>query len=127
MQRPLETIYGFGRLTFGAGLIAAPGELGSLLLDKRARKPAARIFARSYGTRDTALGIGMLTAVATGSDTRPWLIGGIISDLLDVAVQAGEWDDLAPAKRLPGISSAASAAVVGIALLVRSGRGESAS
>ena len=117
MQRALEATYAFGRLAFGGGLIAAPGEVGSLLLDERAHKKAVRIFARSYGTRDTVLGIGMLGAIATESDTGPWLQAGILSDLLDVAVQVGEWSDLPPKKRLPGISAAFGGAVVGAALL----------
>ena len=124
MQRQLEMLYGMSRLAFGAGLIAAPGEMGSLLLDKRAQKPAVRIFARSYGTRDTVTGIGMLAAVATGSDTRPWLAAAVLSDLLDVAIQVSEWDELPPEKRLPGIGSALGAGLVGLALLARSDSGE---
>jgi hypothetical protein len=119
MQRVLETEYGLGRLAFGVGLIAAPSAVGGLLLDERANEAAVRTFARSYGTRDTVLGTGMLAALATGADTRPWLVAGILSDTLDVVVQLSDWEELNPRKRVPGVLSAALAAAVGAWLLVR--------
>jgi hypothetical protein len=117
MQRALEAVYGFGRLAFGAGLIAAPGATGSVLLDERAHEVAAQVFARGYGTRDVVIGTGMLGAIATEADTRPWLVAGILSDSLDVAVQLADWEHLSPRKRVPGVLSAVLAGAIGAWLL----------
>ena len=68
MQAALETIYGLGRLAFGAGLLAAPAKVGEILLGDEPDS-AARIALRSYGTRDVVLGLGLLRAVAGEGDT----------------------------------------------------------
>jgi hypothetical protein len=119
MQRSLGTIYGLGRLAFGAGLLAAPGPLGELLLGKAARKPAVRTMFRFYGTRDTALGLGTLRAVLRKDDLSGWLVVGIASDLLDASVMLAERHEMPPEKRLPGIAAALGAAVAGATLLAR--------
>lgn len=119
MQVALEAVYGLGRLAFGAGLMAAPGQLGGVLIGDEAREPAVRIGLRTYGTRDVVLGLGTLRAVAGRGDVAPWLLAGIASDVLDSAVQLGEWPHLPPDKRLPGILMALGATGAGIALLAR--------
>jgi hypothetical protein len=119
MQRTLETLYGLGRLAFGAGLLAAPEGLGRVLLGEQASEPAVRASFRFYGTRDAVLGLGTLRAVTGGGDVGAWLTAGIASDVLDVAVQLVEWADLEPEKRVPGVLAAAGAAGVGVALLAR--------
>ena len=119
MERSLETLYGLGRLAFGAGLLAAPGPLGEILMGKTARKSAVAAMFRFYGTRDTALGIGTLRAVARGDDVSGWLVAGIASDLLDAGVMLAERDAIPPEKRLPGLAAALGTAAAGAALLAR--------
>ncbi len=119
MRVPLELISGLGRVAFGAGLMAAPGPVGSLLVGGEAREPAVRVGLRTYGTRDVVLGVGTLSAVAGRGDVAPWLLAGIASDVLDAAIQLGEWSHIPADKRLPGVLSALGAAGAGVALLAR--------
>ena len=119
MRSAPEAIYGLGRLAFGVGLMAAPRELGGLLLGDEARQPSVRVALRTYGTRDVVLGLGTLRAVAGQGDVGAWLVAGIASDVLDTAVQVGEWSHLPPDKRLPGILMALGAAGAGIVLARR--------
>jgi hypothetical protein len=119
VDRPLETLYGLGRLAFGAGLLAAPGPFGEILMGKIARKSAVAAMFRFYGTRDTALGIGTLRAVTRGDDVSGWLVAGIASDLLDAGVMLAERDAIPPEKHLPGLAAALGTAVAGAALLAR--------
>ena len=114
-----EAAYGFGRLGFGVGLMAAPEAVGGVLLGDEAREPAVRIALRTYGTRDVVLGLGTLRAVAGKGGVAAWLTAGVASDLLDTVVQLGEWSDLPPKKRLPGVLLALGAAGAGAALLAR--------
>jgi len=119
MQRALEGVYGLGRLAFGGGLVAAPEKLGEVMLGDDARVSAVRAALRFYGTRDVVLGLGTLRAVAGQGDVSAWLAAGVASDVLDVAVQVGEWSALPPDKRALGILAAAGAAGAGVALLAR--------
>ena len=119
MERPIETVYGLSRLLFGLGVMAAPEVLGRVLIGQPVRAPAVRTTFRFYGTRDTVLGLGTLRAVSNGEDAGGWMAAGVLSDLLDVAVQLVEWGDLEPEKRVPGVLAAGGAAVAGIALLAR--------
>ena len=111
--------YGLGRLAFGAGLIGAPRQFGAVLLGDEAEHPTVRISLRVYGTRDLLLGIGALATLARRGNARPWVAAGVAADVLDTAIQLGEWDDMPADKRLLGVLSAVGAAVGGAALLAR--------
>ena len=122
MERPLETLYGLGRLAFGAGLLAAPEPLGQVLMGKEARKPAVRTMFRFYGTRDTVLGLGTLRAVSRGSDVQRLAGRGHRERPARRGRDAGESAAMPPEKRVPGIAAALGAAAAGVALLARSER-----
>ena len=113
----MKAVYGAGRLIFGLSLMAAPTGVGRMLLGDEAERESVRVTLRTYGTRDTVLGLGALRAVATGSDFRPWVAAGIASDMLDAGLQAAEWRALPPGKRVAGVLAAAGSAAVGLALL----------
>ena len=119
MQRGFDTAYGLGRLAFGVGLQAAPAQLGSLLVGEEARRPMVRILFRFYGTRDVVLGLGTLRAAAGGGDVGAWVAAGVASDVLDAALQLGEWQQIPSDKRVPGLLAALGGAVVGMSLLAR--------
>ena len=110
-------IYGIGRLAFGAGLFAAPAAAGSVMLGDESGRPGARVALRAYGTRDVLLGGGAIYAGARGGDALPWVAAGMAADVLDVALQALEWNNLPPDKRIVGIAAAAGAAAGGAWLL----------
>ena len=116
-MRPELLVYGLGRLAFGAGLLAAPVPVGRLLIGDEAEEPAVRVALRTYGTRDTVLGLGTLRAAASGGEVAPWIAAGITADVLDTAVQLVEWNDLPPGKRVGGVAAAAAAAAAGAAVL----------
>jgi hypothetical protein len=121
VERPLESLYGLGRLAFGAGLLTAPGRVGNVLMGKSARRPAVRNLFRFYGTRDTVLGVGTLRAAGSSErDVAGWISAGVMSDLLDAGVMLADWGDIPPDKRVPGIAAALGAAAAGMALLARS-------
>ena len=96
--------------------MAAPGALGGVLLGDEAKVHGVRIVLRHYGARDVVLGLGTLWAVAGERDVGAWLVAGIASDVLDTAVQLGEWSYLPPGKRLPNVLMALGAAGAGVAL-----------
>ena len=117
MPAAVEAIYGAGRLAFGLSLITAPGAAGRLLLGDEAERDSVRVTLRTYGTRDTVIGLGAVRAVAAGDSARPWIAAGVASDVLDAILQAAEWGVLPPGKRVGGLLAAAGSAAVGLALL----------
>ena len=119
MTRSLAAVYGAGRLAFGAGLLVAPERLGGVLLGDEARLDPVRVTLRTYGTRDTIIGLGALAAVSGRGDVRPWLMAGLASDVLDAALQAFEWSSLPEDRRRLGMIMALGSACAGAALLAR--------
>ena len=115
----LQTIYGLSRLAFGAGLLAAPAQIGGGLIGADAQQPSPRALLRFYGTRDTLLGLGALQASMRGEGVTPWIAAGIGADVLDVAVQVLEREAIPEPQRAPGLLLAAGAALAGAVVLAR--------
>jgi hypothetical protein len=84
-RRLLATI-ALGRLAFGVLLTAkpettvGPGWVGA----EEAERPATTLLFRSVGARDMALALGTLGALRQGSRLRPWLLGAILADAVDL-------------------------------------------
>jgi len=115
----LDSVYGLGRLVFGAALMTAPAPFGDVLIGRAARKGTPRTLLRFYGTRDVLLGLGALSAASKGGDARGWVAAGIGADVLDAGVMLTEWSDIPAEKRVPGLLSALGAAGLGAVLLAR--------
>jgi hypothetical protein len=113
----LVTTYAIGRLAFGAAALLAPKATGRILAGEGGATPDATVFLRGIGGREIGLGLGLLRAAREGSPVSPWLAAGVLFDAGDMAGMAGAWSQMVPEKRVPGLLSAAGAAVAGAALL----------
>jgi hypothetical protein len=83
-MRLLAGLISFGRLVFGVAFIAQPGLMERAWIGKLARVPGAQLLARGVGSRDLALGLGGLQAVARDDGSaRPWLAAAAICDAVD--------------------------------------------
>jgi hypothetical protein len=84
--RRLLSSVALGRLAFGVLLTAkpaatvGPGWIGA----EEAQRPAATLLFRSVGARDMALALGTLDALRQGARLRPWLLGAILADTVDL-------------------------------------------
>ena len=96
-----------GRIAFGIGLAAAPGKLGSSWIGSDAQREAAQVPIRGLGMRDVAVGGGIAAAALAGQDLKPWLLGCVAADLMDVAAI------LAAGDAVPGRARAGTVAVAG--------------
>jgi hypothetical protein len=103
------------RISFGAGLILAPGLyartwIGGLAADD----DRARLLARAVGARDLALGAGGLLALRAGDHdrAREWFAAQGITDAVDLVatIAAGRAVPL-PARIFATIMAAGSAAI----------------
>jgi hypothetical protein len=80
-----------GRVAFGAALTAkpqttvGPGWIGAV----EAERPTSGLLFRSIGARDIALGLGTLTALRQGAALRPWLLGALLADGVDLVATLG--------------------------------------
>jgi hypothetical protein len=112
----LTIAFALGRTAFGAGLIAAPGRVGASWLGSDAERPPVHVAIRGLGARDVALAAGAAWAAVTDGELRPWLVGTVAGDLVDVAATLAAGDHLSDRARLGTIALAGGSAVVGAAL-----------
>jgi hypothetical protein len=84
-MRILGLLISVGRLLFGVAFISKPQVMEQLWIGRQARLPGAQLLARAVGSRDLALGLGGMQALARadGSAARPWLAAGAVCDAVD--------------------------------------------
>jgi hypothetical protein len=71
---------------------------------------AANVLGGAVGARDAVLGAGALAALAAGDDAaKPWLIGGVAADALDLAATLRNAGDL-PTAAVAGVAAVAGGA-----------------
>jgi hypothetical protein len=103
------------RISFGAGLILAPGLYARTWIGGlAANDDRARLLARALGVRDLALGTGGLLALRAGDHdrAREWFAAQGVSDAVDfVATVAAGRDVPLPARVFAATVAAGSAAI----------------
>jgi hypothetical protein len=104
-----------GRIAFGVLATAAPG-LVIKLMTGRAKPGSAAVFARMFGARDAALGLGAVIAIDHGAPVRGWLEAMALSDLADAVTAVLERDRLTPNAFRGTVVIASSSAVLGLYL-----------
>jgi hypothetical protein len=101
-----------GRVGFGAALTAkpqttvGPGWVGTA----ESERPATALLFRSVGARDIAMGAGTLVALRQGAALRPWLLGALLADAVDLVATLGAGKAI-PARGRLGIGVVAGGAV----------------
>ena len=94
-----------GRVAIGLSLIATPRIAAGPWLGRPVLKPHGRVLARALGIRDMAIGLGSLWALGGGGNPQPWLLGGLLADLVDVVATVSERDSL-PSAAVPLVVAA---------------------
>jgi hypothetical protein len=105
---------GVGRLVIGFALAVAPRRTGRQWLGNIADQPAAAVAIRSLAVRDVAIGAGLMRALDTGADTRPWLLASAAADAADVVGTVLAWKHLPPRGRVLTAVMATAATVAGL-------------
>ena len=75
-----------GRVVIGLALVAKPALVTSRWVgDDEADRPGARVLGTGLGGRDVVVGAGTLAALSAGDGSvRPWLIGSVLADTVDL-------------------------------------------
>jgi hypothetical protein len=107
-----------GRIAFGIALAAAPGRVGSSWIGTDAQRTPPQIPIRGLGARDVAVGGGIVAAALGGGDLRPWLLGCVVADLVDVGAILAAGDAVPARARAGTLAIAGSSAVAFGALTV---------
>jgi hypothetical protein len=84
-----------GRIAFGVVAATAPGLITRMMTGSTKPKGAA-VFARMFGARDAALGLGTVIAIDHGSPVRGWLEAAAMADAADAVTALLERDNLTP-------------------------------
>ena len=89
-----------GRVVLGLTAMVAPTLPSRPWVGTEATRPAVKLFARSLGARDVALGVGSLLALRHGTPVRGWIEAGGLCDAGDVAGTLIHFRDLPSLGRL---------------------------
>ena len=102
------------RMSFGAGLILAPGIYARAWVGTdAAREDTTKLLARALGARDLALGAGGLLALRSGdaNRTRRWFAAQGVTDAVDLVATVAARDVPLPARVFAAVVAAGSTAV----------------
>jgi hypothetical protein len=64
VRRKIPRLIALGRISFGLGLMATPTAGARVFLGAEAKRPSVRFMSRIFGSRDLALGVVLLQALA---------------------------------------------------------------
>ena len=112
----LAVAYAAGRIAFGVGLAALPDRFATPWIGSDAQRKPAQVPIRGLGARDIALGGGIVLEALRGGDMRPWLIGCVLSDVVDVVSIVAAGGAVPQKARMGTIAVAGGSAVGGTAL-----------
>ena len=114
----LAIAYAAGRIAFGVALTALPARVGSAWIGADAQRKPPQAPIRGIGARDIALGGGLVLAALRGDDMKPWLLGCVAADVVDVGAILAAGDGVPGQARLGTVAIAGASAVGGVALTV---------
>jgi hypothetical protein len=100
-------------------MFLAPKWTGRTWVGRFADTPGAKTITRGFGARDIAIGAGLLSALESGNDPRPWLLMGAAADAGDAVSTLLSWRRLPRLARLTIFAGAAGAAATGYLLAQR--------
>jgi len=89
-----------GRVVLGLTAMGAPALPSRPWVGAEAARPAVKLFARSMGARDVALGLGALLALRHDAPVRGWVEAGGLCDAGDVVGTLVHFRDLPRLGRL---------------------------
>jgi hypothetical protein len=116
------------RMSFGAGLILAPGLYARTWIGAPARDERVKVLARALGARDLALGTGGLLALRAGDEQRArrWFAAQGLTDAVDLVATLAAGAELKLPSRLFAATMAAGSAAIASAYVraVSSAAGE---
>ena len=104
-----------GRIAFGVVAAAVPGVVTRMMTGTK--KPTGEaVFARMFGARDAALGLGTVIAIDHGSPVRGWLEATAMADLADAVTALLERENLTPNAFIATVGIASASAVLNVYL-----------
>jgi hypothetical protein len=105
-----------GRIAFGMAALAAPKLAARAMSGTKQSAGLAPMFARMFGARDIALGLGTIVAIDRGAPVRGWLEGGALADSADLLACTLARNELTPAAFKAAAALAGGAALLGVFL-----------
>jgi hypothetical protein len=107
------------RIGFGVAAVAAPRIVVRAMSGTSSTADLAPLFARMFGARDIALGLGAVVALDRGAPVRGWLEGAALADTADGIAAVLARENLTPSALRATVGVAGTAAILGIFLARR--------
>ena len=111
VHRSLALTNGIGRAVIGAPLLAAPSLMADRWIAADGMSDGAKLFARSLGARDLAIGLGVVLAMREDAPVRGWLVASALADVFDAAGTLIAWKKLPPQGRASVLAIATVSAI----------------
>jgi hypothetical protein len=102
-----------GRIAFGIGFLLFPALVGRAWVGRDAERTGAKVFIRTMGARDLALGLGVVIAIDRGAPVRGWLEASTLADLADFAATLVARDEIPPGAVAPALAITSGSAALG--------------
>jgi hypothetical protein len=118
-DRELALNHARGRMVVGAAFVLFPGLAGRMWIGSPAAARPVKVFARAFGVRDLALGLGVAIALDRGAPVRGWIEAGLLSDAIDTCASLLAGNSIRPAIRWPCVALGAGSAAAGAYLAPR--------
>jgi hypothetical protein len=114
-HRQVVRILSVARVVIGAVLVIAPGAAGRRWIGDAATDPRVKVAVRGLGARDLALGLGALRALDRGEPARGWVQLAAVGDATDAISGVLGARRLGLVRTLTSVTSAGTAAALGLA------------
>jgi hypothetical protein len=101
------------RIAIGAAFVIFPGIAGRMWIGSDAARRPVKVFARAFGVRDLAIGLGAVIALDRGTPVRGWIEAGALSDGVDTLATLFAGNSIHPAVRWPAFALGAISTATG--------------
>ncbi|MFP5351306.1 MAG: hypothetical protein ACLGIB_01920 [Actinomycetota bacterium] len=115
-DRDLARLLAWGRIGIGGALALAPSTFVRLWTGRPQPGFPAKMMGKGFGVRELAIGVGLLTALESGGNVKPWLLATAAADAGDAAGTLGSWGELGSLRALGFLVLEVGAAVIGFSL-----------
>ena len=115
-DRDLARLLAWTRIGIGAVTTLMPSMVVRMWTGRSQESFPTNMLGKGFGVRELAIGVGLLTALESGGNARPWLLASAAADAGDAVGTLGSWGELGGLRALGLLVVEVGAAAVGFSL-----------
>lgn len=115
-DRDLARLLAWTRIGIGAVTALMPSAFVRAWTGRAQPAFPTNMLGKGFGARELAIGVGLLTALESGGNVKPWLLASAAADAGDAVGTLGSWGELGSLRALGLLAVEVGAAVIGFSL-----------